>query len=70
MGIGIMSPYFPYFPLFPYSQLHDPATNIAAGTAFVKLKIGYAHGDVEKGLDMYGTGSGYGKDKIGCAAGN
>ncbi len=53
-----------------YSQLGDPATSVAAGSAFVKLKIGYAHGNVQNGLDMYGTGSPYGQEVMGCAAGD
>lgn len=39
-----------------YSQQYDPAVNIAAGSAFVKIKIGYAHGNVQIGLDLFGTG--------------
>lgn len=53
-----------------YSQLGDPATSVAAGSAFVKLKVGYAHGNVQSGLDMYGTGSPYGQEVMGCASGH
>ena len=32
-----------------YSQANDPAINIATGTALLKLKVGYAKGNLEKG---------------------
>jgi RHS repeat-associated protein len=40
--------------------------NIKAGTEYIKLRIKRANGSVEKGLDGYGTGSGYGKSLLDC----
>jgi len=53
-----------------YAHATDPAANIATGTALLKLKVGYANGDVQKGLDMYGTGAPYGQNREACANGH
>jgi hypothetical protein len=50
-----------------YSQLTDPAVNIDVGTSLLKLKVGYAKGNVQSGLDKYGTGSPYGQKRLACA---
>ena len=50
-----------------YAHATDPAANIATGTALLKLKVGYAGGNVQNGLDMYGTGAPYGQNELGCA---
>ncbi|MDR3712329.1 MAG: RHS repeat-associated core domain-containing protein [Puia sp.] len=51
-----------------YAHATDPAANIATGTALLKLKVGYAKGNVQNGLDMYGTGAPYGQNRLGCAS--
>lgn len=50
-----------------YAHGTDPAANIATGTALLKLKVGYAKGNVQNGLDMYGTGAPYGQNRLACA---
>jgi RHS repeat-associated protein len=40
-------------------DMTDPAKNIAAGSAYLQMRINWAHGDISKGLDGYGTGPGY-----------
>ncbi len=53
------------------SQMFDPAVNIAAGTALLNAKINlYNGGDVEAGVAAYGTGDGYAKARMECAAGH
>jgi len=53
-----------------YTHMTDPAANIATGTSLLKLKIGYAKGNVQSGLDSYGTGAPYGQNELGCANGH
>jgi RHS repeat-associated protein len=52
-----------------FAHATDPAANIATGTALLKLKVGYAGGNVQNALDMYGTGAPYGQDRLACANG-
>jgi len=49
---------------FAHSSLADPGRNIAAGSAYLALRVGRAGGSVEKGLRGYGTGSTYPVEKI------
>ncbi|HEV7775845.1 MAG TPA: RHS repeat-associated core domain-containing protein [Luteibacter sp.] len=51
-----------------FSDMTNPAKNIAAGTAYLSLRITWAHGNVASGLDGYGTGSGYSGDIINAAS--
>ncbi len=44
---------------YDYSTLSDPATNIQAGSSYLKLRIAWTNGDVSRGLAGYGTGSSY-----------
>jgi RHS repeat-associated protein len=53
-----------------YAHATDPAANIATGTALLKLKVGYAGGNLQNGLDMYGTGAPYGQNRLACANGH
>jgi hypothetical protein len=53
-----------------YAHATDPAANIATGTSLLKLKIGYANGNVQTGLDTYGIGAPYGQNELGCANGH
>jgi hypothetical protein len=44
---------------YKQSEMLTPATNIAAGTLYLKLRIKWAKGSVSDGLNGYGTGAGY-----------
>ena len=44
---------------FTHGDMTDPRRNIAAATAYLQIRIDRAGGDVAKGLNGYGTGSGY-----------
>lgn len=44
---------------FTHSEMTDPAANIRAGTTYLQLRVNWAHGDVQRGLNGYGTGPGY-----------
>ena len=44
---------------FSYDDRQDAAKNIECGTYYLDLRIGWANGDVKKGLEGYGTGTGY-----------
>jgi RHS repeat-associated protein len=49
-----------------YDNLYDPATNISAGSSYLRLRIKWAGGCVVSGLDGYGTGSGYSTSILEC----
>jgi hypothetical protein len=51
---------------YSYDQLLDPATNIHAGSKYLKIRIQWAGGDVSDGLDGYGTGEGYAPNILSC----
>lgn len=51
---------------YDYDSLFDSATNIKAGSTYLKLRIQWAGGNVTKGLEGYGTGSGYATNILSC----
>ncbi|MEK6285838.1 MAG: FG-GAP-like repeat-containing protein [Acidobacteriota bacterium] len=51
-----------------FNGIQDPAQNIRTGTSYLGLRIGQAGGDLTKGLEGYGTGSGYADNIVGCAS--
>lgn len=50
-----------------YEDLHDPATNIAAGSEYLGIRIRRNHGNVRNGLIGYGTGRRYADSLLKCA---
>ena len=46
---------------YKHSDMTNATKNIAAGTAYLQIRIDRAGGNVAKGLDGYGTGAGYSK---------
>lgn len=44
---------------YSHSLMTDPATNIMAGSKYIKLRLKWSKGDIEKALNGYGTGDGY-----------
>ena len=51
-----------------YSQLADPAINIATGSAYLNLQVNRYHGgDLQAGLASYGTGPAYASARQACA---
>ncbi len=51
---------------FKHSEMTDPAKNIACGTRYLKLRIDREGGDVKKGMEGFGTGSGYADNILTC----
>ena len=51
---------------FTHSEMTDPAKNIECGTYYLKIRIDWAKGDLMKGLEGYGTGSGYAANILEC----
>lgn len=53
---------------FNYSEMTDPAKNIACATYYLAIRIKRAGGDVRKGIAGYGTGQVYADKVLGCEA--
>lgn len=51
-----------------YSKMYDAAENIRCGTIYLAIRIGWAKGDVTKGLEGFGTGTGYATNIQTCEA--
>lgn len=51
---------------FSHSEMTDSAKNIQCGTYYLKIRIEWAKGDITKGLNGYGTGSGYATNILEC----
>jgi hypothetical protein len=49
-----------------FSKMTDPAQNIRCGSLILQAKIDQAKGDNTKGLNNYGTGSGYADNILEC----
>ena len=49
---------------YDFSKMTDPATNIAAGSTYLGLRIKWDGGNVTKGVDDFGTGTGYSTDVL------
>lgn len=50
-----------------YEDLHDPATNLGAGSEYLGIRIRWNHGNVRNGLAGYGTGRRYANSLLKCA---
>ena len=51
---------------FTHAEMTDPAKNIQAGTYYLKIRTDWAKGDQTKGLEGFGTGSGYATNILEC----
>lgn len=51
---------------FNHSDMTDPAKNIACGTYYLSIRIKWAQGSIEKGMEGYGTGAGYADSILEC----
>ena len=51
---------------YDYNLLFDGATNIQAGSSYLKLRIDWAGENVTRGLEGYGTGTGYADNILKC----
>jgi soluble lytic murein transglycosylase-like protein len=51
---------------YDHDYMFEPSLNIQAGSAYLALRIKWAKGDVGKGLDGFGTGSGYSTNILKC----
>jgi len=51
---------------FEHSEMTDPARNIACGSHYLRIRIDWANGDLKKGLEGFGTGTGYADDILAC----
>jgi hypothetical protein len=51
---------------FTHSEMTNATKNIQCGTYYLKMRIDRAKGNVTKGLEGYGTGSGYAKSILEC----
>jgi hypothetical protein len=53
---------------FTHGEMTDPAKNIQCGTYYLKIRTDWAGGDLKKGLEGFGTGSGYADNILACEA--
>ena len=53
---------------YTHPTMTDPATNIQCGSYYVDIRIKRAGGDVKKGIERFGTGSGYADNLLACEA--
>lgn len=51
---------------FDYKDMTDAAKNIQCGSYYLDIRIKRAGGDAKKGIERYGTGSGYADNIIAC----
>lgn len=51
---------------FTHGEMTDSAKNIECGTYYLKIRIDWAKGDLTKGLEGFGTGSGYAANILQC----
>lgn len=51
---------------YTHAEMTDPEKNIQCGSYYLGMRIKRAGGDVEKGLDGFGTGTGYAKNILAC----
>ena len=53
---------------YTLEDMDDNAKNVACATLYLDLRIRWAGGDVAKGVNGYGTGSGYSTNITACEA--
>jgi soluble lytic murein transglycosylase-like protein len=53
---------------FDHSDMSDPAQNVQCGSYYLELRIKRVGGDVKKGIERFGTGSGYADNLLACEA--
>ena len=51
---------------FNHTEMTDCAKNIQAGSFYLDIRIGRVNGDVKRGIERYGTGSGYADNIMAC----
>ncbi len=51
---------------YTHATMTDPAQNIQCGSYYVDIRIKRAGGDKTKGIERYGTGSGYADNLLAC----
>ncbi|MFL6276474.1 MAG: transglycosylase SLT domain-containing protein, partial [Blastocatellia bacterium] len=51
-----------------FNNIFDPAQNIRTGTSYLAIRIQRAGDDLTRGLEGFGTGSGYADNILDCAA--
>lgn len=51
---------------FEYNEMTDPEKNIACGTYYLDIRIKRSGGKIAKGIDRFGTGSGYAENILSC----
>jgi hypothetical protein len=47
---------------YPHTLMTDPSINIKAGSKYIKLRLKWSNGDINRALNGYGTGDGYSVD--------
>jgi hypothetical protein len=52
---------------FRHADMATPALNIQCGSRYLDLRIRAAGGDIRRGIESFGTGSGYASNIIACA---
>jgi len=58
---------FPSFKNISHSDMTNPTTAVGAGTAYLEIAIELKNGNIEKGLNKFGTGRGYSKSIQSCS---
>lgn len=53
---------------FTYAEMTDSAKNIQCGSYYLDIRIKRAGDDVKKGIERFGTGSGYADNLLACEA--
>jgi hypothetical protein len=53
---------------FTYADMADNAKNIQCGTLYLDLRVKWAKGDITKGVNGFGTGTGYIDNILTCEA--
>ncbi len=51
---------------YTHADMTDPAKNIQCGSYYVDIRIKRVGGDVKKGIERFGTGSGYADNLLTC----
>ena len=51
---------------FEYDEMTDAATNVRCGTYYLDMRIKRSGDNIAKGVEHYGTGSGYADNIIAC----
>lgn len=51
-----------------HSEMSDSAKNVQCGSYYLDIRIKRAGGDIKKGIERYGTGSGYADNLLACEA--